>query len=574
MPARLPRSLPRLDDMPMALKLTAVPALALLALVALAVLSDRIIVGVTATAQEIGNVRFEVAADLLTASRDLNGATKDVYYALASAGAGGDAKASAATLDAAAARIGTARSAVDKAVATLPDGPAKAELAAVSQDLSKFGEPIAFVKDMLGIDAQSAISFLEPLRNGLGEALERLGKAAEAQRSAAAVAVTDLNAQASHTRTVSIATVLLVLVGVGAVAWVMVGALKRSIDRISGATEALAAGDLSMDVDALTRNDELGAIVSALKVFRASLSDRDRLAREQAEAEQRAGQEKRETARRIADDLDQSVNSLVERLNAAVAKMEGHARALSDQAEVGQQRASAVDHAVTDANNNVQAVAAAAGELSVSFSEITGQVTRAAAMAGDARQRVEDSTEQMARLQGQADRIGTVVRLISEIASQTNLLALNATIEAARAGEAGRGFAVVASEVKGLATQTARATEEIGGQIAEMQAATRTAVSAITAIQETVNEISAISTAIAGAVEEQEAATKEIARNVQMASAGTGVVAENVAGLQQVADTTSRASGEVLSSSQALGQETRTLRDSVAHAISTLRGAA
>src|SRR5690606_41209346 len=129
-----------------------------------------------------------------------------------------------------------------------------------------------------------------------------------------------------------------------------------------------------------------------------------------------------------------------------------------------------------------------------------------------------------------AQKIGDVVKLIQAIAEQTNLLALNATIEAARAGEAGKGFAVVAGEVKSLATQTARATEEIAAQIAAIQAATGDAVKAIGEIGATIKEIAQIATTIAGAVEQQGAATQEIARNVQQAAAGTRAVSSNIAG--------------------------------------------
>ncbi|MEA1647489.1 methyl-accepting chemotaxis protein [Nitrospirillum sp. BR 11164] len=563
----------RFDDLPMALKLFAAPAIGLVALVAMAVASHQVVGGITATAREVGEVRFVATAELLSASGELNGAAKDLYYALAAATAGGDAKTSVAKLDGVVQRMGKAKEAVERAKDRLPDGKTKAELATVGQDIDKLGQPVGFVKDMLGIDAQSAVSFLEPLRASLQGVQDRLNAAASHERTTAATAIKDMDANAASTQTLATVIVLAVVLGVAAITFVIVRMLKGSIDRISGATEALAAGDIAVNIEALARKDELGAIVGALAVFRANLADRDRLTREQAEAEKRAEGEKRQASLRIADSLESSVHSLVERLNAAVQQLAGNARGLSDQAQVGQERTSVVDRAVTEANSNVQAVASAAEELSVSFGEISGQVTRAATMATNARVRVEESTQQMERLQNQGDRIGSVVRLISEIASQTNLLALNATIEAARAGEAGKGFAVVASEVKSLATQTAKATEEIGGQITSMQGATREAVQAIAAIQQTVNEITTISSAIAAAVEQQEAATREIARNVQMASQGTAVVAENVAGLQAIADNTHRSSDEVLSSSQVLRSETSALSASVSKAIASLRAA-
>ncbi|MDG3438893.1 methyl-accepting chemotaxis protein [Nitrospirillum amazonense] len=563
----------RFDDLPMALKLFAAPAIGLVALVAMAIASHQVVGGITTTAKDVGEVRFEATAELLSASSELNGAAKDLYYALAAATAGGDAKTSVAMLDGVVQRMGKAKEAVERAKDRLPDGKTKAELVTVGQDIDKLGQPVGFVKDMLGIDAQSAVSFLEPLRASLQGVQDRLSAAAAHERTTAATAIKDMDASATATQTLSTIIVLIVVLGVAAITFVIVRMLKGSIDRISSATEALAAGNTAVNIEALARKDELGAIVGALAVFRANLADRDRLTREQAEAEKRAEGEKRQASLRIADSLESSVHSLVERLNAAVQQLAGNARGLSDQAQVGQERTTVVDRAVTEANSNVQAVASAAEELSVSFGEISGQVTRAATMATNARVRVEESTQQMERLQNQGDRIGSVVRLISEIASQTNLLALNATIEAARAGEAGKGFAVVASEVKSLATQTAKATEEIGGQITSMQGATREAVQAIAAIQQTVNEITTISSAIAAAVEQQEAATREIARNVQMASQGTAVVAENVAGLQAIADSTHRSSDEVLSSSQILGTETSALSASVSKAIASLRAA-
>ncbi len=563
----------RFDDIPMAFKLFAAPVLGLLALVAMAVTSHRTMGEFIETSQEVTEVRFQTAAELLGASSELNGAVQEIYYALAAAMAGGDAQKSATMLDGVTARMDKAKAAITKVQQGLPDGPVKTELAAVAQDIDKFGQPIQFVKEMLAIDAQSAISFLDPLRSNLGTVLDRLGKLSVSQRDAANSAMKQMTSSAESTQRSSAITVGFVVLLVAAISFFIVRALRGSIERISSATATLAGGNTTVNLESLARKDELGAIVKALSVFRTSLIDRDRLAMEQAESEKRAEAEKRASSQRIADGLESSVHSLVEKLNTAARHLESNARDLSRQAQLGQQRTSVVDRAVGDANGNVQAVASAAEELSASFQEISTQVNHAASMASNARQRVDESTRQMEQLQGQGDKIGSIVRLISDIASQTNLLALNATIEAARAGEAGKGFTVVASEVKSLANQTAKATEEISSQINGMQSATRAAVQAITAIQQLVSDITEVSAAIAAAVEEQDAATREIARNVQLASQGTAVVAENVGGLQEIANTTHRSSDEVLTSSQTLGQETTALSESVSRAIASLRAA-
>ncbi|WP_138918894.1 hypothetical protein, partial [Nitrospirillum viridazoti] len=232
----------RFDDLPMALKLFAAPAIGLVALVAMAVASHQVVGGITATAKDVGEVRFEATAELLSASSELNGAAKDLYYALAAATAGGDAKASVALLDGVVQRMGKAKEAVERAKDRLPDGKTKAELATVGQDIDKLGQPVGFVKDMLGIDAQSAVSFLEPLRASLQGVQDRLNAAASHERTTAATAIKDMDASATSTQTLSTIIVLAVVLGVAAIALVIVRALKGSIDRISGATEALAAG--------------------------------------------------------------------------------------------------------------------------------------------------------------------------------------------------------------------------------------------------------------------------------------------------------------------------------------------
>jgi methyl-accepting chemotaxis protein len=180
----------------------------------------------------------------------------------------------------------------------------------------------------------------------------------------------------------------------------------------------------------------------------------------------------------------------------------------------------------------------------------------------------------VASLTAAAEKIGEVLRLIGAIASQTNLLALNATIEAARAGDAGRGFAVVASEVKELASQTAKATEEIASQVTAIQSATGDCVVAIGGISDTIREISGIATTIAAAVEEQDSATREIARSVQQAAAGTGEVSHNVAGASHAADQSRALADNVLVASGELSQHASALFDSVDTFLSGLRDAA
>jgi methyl-accepting chemotaxis protein len=211
--------------------------------------------------------------------------------------------------------------------------------------------------------------------------------------------------------------------------------------------------------------------------------------------------------------------------------------------------------------------------MASSVSEIGRQVEESSRMSVEAVKQAEKADQRIAELLTAAGRIGDVVKLITAIAEQTNLLALNATIEAARAGEAGKGFAVVASEVKQLATQTAKATEEIGAQIAMMQSATQDSVAAIKEIGSTIDTLAGIANAIAAAVEEQGAATQEISRNVQEAAQGTAEVAGNISSVNSGAAETGSASAQVLSSAQSLSRESEVLQREVARFIETVKAA-
>jgi methyl-accepting chemotaxis protein len=271
--------------------------------------------------------------------------------------------------------------------------------------------------------------------------------------------------------------------------------------------------------------------------------------------------------------IAERVKDVVGIVASAANEMQSTAQALSATAEETQRQSQTVASASQQATANVQTVASAAEELSASISEITRQVEKSTTVARNAVEEAERATSTVQVLSDAAQKVGQVVNLINDIAAQTNLLALNATIEAARAGEAGKGFAVVANEVKSLANQTAKATDEIAGQINAIQGAIGASVEAIQRVGATIQEIDHISTTIASAVEEQGAATQEIARNVQEASAGTQQVSSNITGVSDAATETGRSSNQLLDAAGELARQSDTLRGEVEGFLDYLKSA-
>jgi len=355
---------------------------------------------------------------------------------------------------------------------------------------------------------------------------------------------------------------LLVLLAVGLLGYLVAQTLTRPIVALVADMGDLARGRHDIKLAGIDRGDEIGLMSRAVGVFRDSAIKRERL-----EAQQRR-QRERDVARRanmemLVEQFRGEVSGVIHNLSDGTTSMRSAASVLSRVASTTLDQATQARSATTESNTNAQTIASASEQLGASIREIAGQAHKASAIVNEVRQQALSSNQDVATLAEGAKSIGRVVELIRSIADQTNLLALNATIEAARAGEAGRGFAVVASEVKSLATQTARATDEIAAQIFAIQSSTDTAVSSIGAIAQRIDDISSLNAAIAAAIEQQDAATREIAANVARAADGSRVVSSNVEGVATSAsDTTSEAS-RVMNTAKVLGEASEALATSV-----------
>lgn len=284
-----------------------------------------------------------------------------------------------------------------------------------------------------------------------------------------------------------------------------------SVRTIARATDTLAKGETNIDIEALHRNDELNAIVSALDIFKQNalglieMQDKQEADREKNEAE------KRRTMQDLANRFEESVQSIVTKISADLEQMESSATDMGAKMGSSQSQASQVEENMMITRNEMEEVANSTNELAESIQEISRQISNSSGIARNAVNEAESTSEAFEHLATMAVEIGDVIQFIVQIAEQTNLLALNATIESARAGEAGKGFAVVANEVKTLATQTTQAAEKIEDQILAIQKATKSSVESINGIAKVIHELNDISAAISAAVEEQTSVTQQIA---------------------------------------------------------------
>jgi methyl-accepting chemotaxis protein len=356
-------------------------------------------------------------------------------------------------------------------------------------------------------------------------------------------------------------TFALVLVLGGVVFWVARG-IAIPLARLRTSMLDLAenrAMSVKLDLD---RHDEIGEMGRAVEVFRENAETR-KVLEEKTRSEDVGRTERQTRIDRLIADFRSSVGTVLAAVDVNMKKLESTASTLTNLASGASDQATAAATASEQAAGNVQNVASAAEELGSSVGEIGRQVAQANAVVTEASAMANRSNEQVGALAQAAQKIGDVVDLIKAIAEQTNLLALNATIEAARAGEAGKGFAVVASEVKSLANQTAKATEDIGAQVAGIQASTKDAVDAIRKIAATMEDINRFTTSIVATIEQQTAATAEITRNVGLAANGTSSVSDNITTVTMAIGEASRSAKSVLGATNELSDAARKLQGAV-----------
>ncbi|MEO6783660.1 MAG: methyl-accepting chemotaxis protein [Bradyrhizobium sp.] len=361
----------------------------------------------------------------------------------------------------------------------------------------------------------------------------------------------------------------------GAVLAMLLGkGISRPMTAMCQAMRELAGGKFDVVLPGLGRRDELGEMAAAVEEFKVqAVAKAERDAAAQDAHNKASSAARRSELIRFADEFEAAVGAIVSNVSASAVQLESAAGTLTRTADTTQSLSNQVAGASEEASQNMQSVASATEELSASVDEIGKRVRESNRIAEAAVLQAEQTDGRIGKLSRAAQQIGDVVKLITAIAEQTNLLALNATIEAARAGEAGRGFAVVASEVKSLASQTAKATDEISSHISGMQSATQESVAAIKEIGGTIGQISEIASSIATAVEQQGSATQEIARSVQNVARGTQEAAVNIMQVNRGATETGSASEDVLNSAQSLSSESKRLRAELDRFMANIRAA-
>jgi methyl-accepting chemotaxis protein len=432
----------------------------------------------------------------------------------------------------------------------------------ITEQLALYKDALDFVGQMLDLDFASSVGFLTPFDDVFTQLSVDLGGIAQASEQMAEAAAQSASDAAQNAIFAFVIVALVAAMLLTLFSWFLGRRVTRSISSIAAATETLAEGDYSLDIDALERSDELSAVVVSLKRFRENGVRAEELEKDQR-AQTEANERRVRDINQLAETFDKDVTALLTDVIAACNSMTATSQQLSATAESGSQKTMVMASAATEASENVESAAAASEQLTASLQEVVQQIQNSSELASQADERSQVVQGVVATLGTAAAQIGNVIQLITEISEQTNLLALNATIEAARAGEAGKGFAVVASEVKSLAAQTASATDDIRDQVKAIQDAAASSSTAIADVTRAVADISETSTAIAGAAEEQGAATQEISSAVGRAASSARSLSDNVGDMSDAATQTGESSREVLNVAQTVSERSTALNETV-----------
>ncbi|MBR0774119.1 HAMP domain-containing protein [Bradyrhizobium diazoefficiens] len=543
----------------MAIKLAISPAVALLSLAIIVASACLILLSLQKDVDFLNGtafVRVERVDRLETAIGRANGA---LYAAIAIASNSKDEKLRAQRN----AEVQSAFADIPAALAALQQVSEPGSLDALTAALGKWRKAVDDVIDLLkGGDVANAFIFMDDATaqgQNVATALGGVAQLGNQARHNTFEAMRSRMSQATSGFLIAAVVVFLLVAGSN----MLIGrAIARPVVTLTGVMSRLASGQLDQGIPGADRRDEIGEMAKAVEVFR----DNAVAARQLEEEQQRMNEARMQRAGRIetlTGTFETQVGELVQALSAAATELEATAGTLSGNAEQSREQASAVATASEETSSNVETVAAATEELSSSSQEIGRQVAHSAEIASKAVEEAKRTDATVQKLADGAEQIGEVIGLIQAIAAQTNLLALNATIEAARAGEAGKGFAVVASEVKSLATQTAKATEQISTEITGIRDVTAEAVTAIRGIVGTISDINRIATEVASAITQQREATHEIARSVQEASRGSQQVSANIVVVTRASGSIGDAAGQVLGAATELAAQSCQLQKRV-----------
>jgi methyl-accepting chemotaxis protein len=560
----------QMKNWPMGLKIGIVPALAVIALIILTVLTLALLNRSFETLQDITNRRLPASTSVSRLASEIETINGRLYRVITLHQVNPDqiniqdeSKSIIALVDRILAEL-------DKQKSIEQSG----SLDTLIADVTKFKGAVDWVGQMLEIDVGAATSFLKPFDDNydtlaklVAETVQR--SIAQSKEAADRSSKELQNAETIFTLSIMLATVVVIIL-----AWVIAQGLTRSINRISAMADRLMGGDTSVDLASLHRNDVLGRIVGVLERFRESLINLKTLQDSQDFLRQEAERDKRETLKNLADQLEENVSSLLSNLTGATNRLQQNAEQVMSVADQAGDVAAVGQQAGQGARQSVDTVLETMHQLTTAISKVHEMAGYSTQVASDAINDLGQTHDVVERLSGLTQDVGLVVRLIEEIAGQTNLLALNATIEAARAGEAGKGFAVVAGEVKSLANRTRKATEDIENRIRDIQGVTEQTVSALGEIASTVGRINTANRDVSIAATQQRSATESIQAAVNQAVQETETATNVMTDIKDANAKTQISIDQIMSATADLRQQTLYISQSMDGFVAKVRLAA